>query len=179
MTSDQRTDNFIRHLTRYQNRLYAYILSLTGEPNLAEDVLQETNVVLWNKSREFEPGTNFGAWALHVAHLQTLAARKRSSRDRLVFDDAMMQQLAGEAEQVYHDADQRRTALHQCIGRLLPRQRDLLILHYESNLSIVAIAEKVHLKPNAVTQALHRIRVRLMNCINRNLNGTCTNDDAV
>ncbi|MBI1370682.1 MAG: sigma-70 family RNA polymerase sigma factor [Planctomycetes bacterium] len=171
MQRDPRTDSFIRHLTGFQSRLYAYILSLTADPNVAADVLQETNVVLWHKSEEFTEGTSFASWALHVAYLQTLAARQKRSRERLVFDDAMLKGLADDAAAVYIDLDDRQKALHTCLESLSERQRDLLSLHYESNLTISAIADRVQLKPNAVTQAMHRIRVRLMNCINSRLAG--------
>lgn len=34
-------------MTEYQGRLYAYVLSLPGDPDQANDVLQEANLVLW------------------------------------------------------------------------------------------------------------------------------------
>lgn len=41
---------FIQLLTTHQSRLYAYILTLVFDPNDADDVLQETNTVLWSKA---------------------------------------------------------------------------------------------------------------------------------
>ena len=41
-----------------------------------DDLLQETNLVLWREFESFEIGTNFTAWAYRIAHNQVLAWRK-------------------------------------------------------------------------------------------------------
>jgi RNA polymerase sigma-70 factor (ECF subfamily) len=38
----------------------------------AEEVFQNTSVVLWNKFGEFQPGSNFFAWASQVAYYEVL-----------------------------------------------------------------------------------------------------------
>src|SRR3954454_14411357 len=45
-----RTGEFVQLLTGVQSRLYAYICSLVGDSAGARDVLQETNLALWNKA---------------------------------------------------------------------------------------------------------------------------------
>ena len=83
------SEQFVELMTNFQGRLYAFILSLMGDPNSANDILQETNIVLWNKSSEFELGTNFKAWSFRIASFQVMAYRQRCMRDRLIFDDDM------------------------------------------------------------------------------------------
>ena len=46
------------------------LLSLTGNPNEADDVLQNTNLVLLKKREAFRPDADFGAWALQIARLE-------------------------------------------------------------------------------------------------------------
>ncbi len=53
---------FVQLLTSHQARLYAYVLSLVADADQANDIMQETNTVLWVKSSDFEIGTNFSAW---------------------------------------------------------------------------------------------------------------------
>ena len=43
---------FVQLLTSNQSRLYAYVLSLLGDRTQAEDVMQETNAVLWRKAHD-------------------------------------------------------------------------------------------------------------------------------
>lgn len=65
-------EHFVRELTRCQNSVFAYILSLVGNPDAARDIQQETNVVLWRKAGEFKEGSNFMPWALGIARMQVL-----------------------------------------------------------------------------------------------------------
>ena len=64
-------------LTGTQSRLYAYICSLIGGAAGARDVLQETNLVLWDKAQEYDPARPFLPWAYRIAYLQVLAYRKQ------------------------------------------------------------------------------------------------------
>jgi len=94
------SNQFVRLMTEHQGRLFAYIFSLLGNTDAANDVLQEVNVVLWRDSREFRPGSNFKAWAFRVAHFQVMAWRQRQIRDRLVFEDDLLEALATGAREV-------------------------------------------------------------------------------
>ena len=53
----EKTDprEFIRLLMENERRIYAYILTLLGNGADAEDVLQETSIILWDKFAEFQP----------------------------------------------------------------------------------------------------------------------------
>ena len=56
---------FVQLLTTHQSRMFAYILSLLGNRTQAEDVMQETNAVLWRKAHEFKLGTNLSL--IHIS----------------------------------------------------------------------------------------------------------------
>lgn len=158
---------FVRLMAEHQARLYGYVLSLLGDPDQANDVLQEANVVLWRDSREFRPGSNFKAWAFRVAHFQVMAFRQRQIRDKLVFEDELLQALdtgAREADERFHD---RRECLSGCLEKLPPVQRDLVRRRYAEGRSVQAIAQERGMTPNAAMQALFRIRQGLMECVAR------------
>ena len=84
---------FVTQITRAQRQLHAFILSMVWNPAEADDVLQETNLVLWEKSGEFDGSRPFLPWAMRFAQLQAMAWLKRRQRqqDRLVFDDELGQ----------------------------------------------------------------------------------------
>jgi len=101
MTNDSKHADAIRQISLHQPVLQAYILTLHPNRSEAQDILQETNVVLWQKIGEFRSGTNFKAWAFRVAYLQTLAHFKRVKRGGwLQFSDELVETLAEESEQV-------------------------------------------------------------------------------
>src|ERR1700675_2222510 len=78
------TRDFVELMTQHQGRLYGYVLSLSGDPDAANDVLQEANIVLWKQSSQFKPGSNFKAWAFRIAHFQFMAYRQKRLRDKVL-----------------------------------------------------------------------------------------------
>ena len=155
-------------ITACQSRLYAYILTLTGDREQARDVLQECNLVMWSKADEFEDGTNFIAWAFTIARFQVMAARQKTARDRLVFDDEILQGMAD----IFDDDTafiERQAALGQCIEQIAPNHRNLLKIRYTDGLSVKEIALQLDKTANAVAKVLHRTRIALMDCIEKKM----------
>lgn len=64
--------DFVRLLTQYQPDIFVYIRSLLANPHEAADVLQDANVVLWEKREQFKPGTSFRGWAFQIAKFKVL-----------------------------------------------------------------------------------------------------------
>ena len=89
---------FVQRLTEAQSALYGSIHTMMAGASEVADVLQETNRVLWQKMGQYDASRPFLPWALRVAHFEVLAHRKRQSRDRLVFDDSLLGEIADEYE---------------------------------------------------------------------------------
>ena len=159
------SDEFVELMTSFQGRMYAYILSLIADPNAANDILQETNLVLWRKSSEYQMGTNFKAWAFRTANFQVMAFRQRKMRDRLVFDDDFMSTLTVEANNFDETYEERQKKLLSCMEKLPERQRDLIQRRYSVGASIKQMAEDLKSTANSLTQALFRARNNLINCV--------------
>ncbi len=170
MTSKD-SDAFVRLMTEHQGRLFAYVYSLLGNPDAANDVLQEVNVVLWRDSREFRQGSNFKAWAFRVAHFQVMAWRQRQIRDRLVFEDDMLETLANGARETDEMFDRRQERLTGCLEKLTPEHREMIRGRYAEGTSLQELAAGRGMTANAMMQALFRIRQRLMQCVSRYAEG--------
>lgn len=171
MSLDERQKSFVRLLTQHERGVYAYILKLVLDWNEANEILQETNVRLWEEFGRFQPGTNFGAWARTIAHYQVLAWRKRRHRSRLVFDNETVECLAVDADGDDDSAtdESRRLALAKCVEQLSSRNRDLLARCYAAKASIRGVAEELCRSTDAVYKALQRIRVALHRCVEQRL----------
>ena len=167
MKGPRDSDDFVRLMTEHQGRLFAYILTLIGDPDAANDVLQEANIVLWRDSREFRPGSNFKAWAFRVAHFQVMAWRQRQIRDKLVFEDDLLDALASGARECDEAFDARQEMLTGCLEKLSPPHREMVRRRYSEGSSLDAIAKERGMTPNAVMQALFRIRHSLIQCVAR------------
>ena len=160
---------FVQEFTRVQRRLYLYILSQVGRPTDAEEILQETNLVIWRKSRQFELGTNFFAWSSRIAMYEVLKFRERRGREKLRFSREFVETIAVEAAESGEYWEARRAALAVCLDKLRPRDRELIEQRYAEGESGIQVAEQLGRPINSVYQSLGRIRRSLLECINRQL----------
>lgn len=161
--------DFVALFTRTQRRLYLYVLAQVPVPVDAEEILQETNVVIWRKAGQFQAGTNFFAWAAQIANFEVMKFRSRRKRDKLQFNDEFIEHIAEEALQRADELEERQAALLHCIQRLRPADRELIQQRYAPGETGKNLAEAAGRPANSVYQSLGRIRRTLWECIQRRL----------
>ena len=153
--------------TLHQRSLYGFIYTLVPNPADAEDLLQQTSLVLWRKFESFELGSDFSAWACRIAHFEVLNFLRQKRRSRVLFNDELIAKLVtlrtGRAE--VHSAD--RAALLDCVEELSEADRRLIKLCYAAKHNIKAAAEKLDRPAASVYTSLVRIRRVLLECIRR------------
>ncbi|MCH8830642.1 MAG: sigma-70 family RNA polymerase sigma factor [Planctomycetes bacterium] len=167
--ADPHGGDFVQLFTKHQRRLFLYILAQVANPIDAEEILQETNVIIWRKFDKFELGTNFFAWGSRIASYEVLKFRERKRRDRVVFSEAFMETVAQKVLDDELELDGRRKALHLCLGKLRPRDRELIQYRYATGESGKDVARKLGRPVNSVYQSLGRIRKSLLQCMKRSL----------
>ncbi|WP_296462038.1 sigma-70 family RNA polymerase sigma factor [Rubinisphaera sp.] len=160
---------FIKSFVKVQRRLYLYLLAQTGNPNSAEEILQNANVVVLAKWKDFEPGTNFLAWVYRIASLEVMKFRQKSSRNRLIFDDDYLATISKAVEEISEGADERQAALAICIRKLKARDRELIRLRYQQGNDGQSLSDQLNRPLNSIYQSLGRIRRTLMSCIEKQL----------
>ena len=158
-------------ITQHQRRIFAFIYTLVPDRHDAEDLLQETNLVICEKFNEFKLGTDFVAWACQIAWWQIRAARQKFARSNVVFDDTLLAEVAHTAEALRDEADQRHTALEMCLKKLHLRDRELVLSRYEPDGGVAVAAQRSGRSLTAAYKALGRIRKLLMDCITNQLAG--------
>jgi RNA polymerase sigma-70 factor (ECF subfamily) len=164
-------DDFVCRLTGAQSQLYAFICSLLGGTRDASDVLQETNMVLWRKVAEYDPSREFLTWAYTIARYQVMAQTKRLSRNRMVLDDDLVEQVAAVVAEDNEDLESRLRALDDCIGKLPERQREMVRRRYADRASVKSLAGEYGQTPTALAVLLHRVRLALGRCVERSVAG--------
>lgn len=166
---DRDSDEFVSLLTASQPALYACILSLLPDRAAAQDVLQETNLTLWHKADDFEAGTNFMAWASRIARYHVLNQRRKSHRDRLVFDEHLIAELCERQADRIEDVNRYAELLRDCLNRLSPDQREVLTQRYAPGGSVKQIAAARGQSVGAISQLLYRLRETLLNCVSERM----------
>ena len=163
-------EDFVCELVRHRNTVYAYILTLVPDRDLASDVLQETCIEAWQKAAEFTEGSNFLAWACSIARFKVLACRRDLGRERLVFDERLLCDIAVVAEQQLEiQGGGYPRALDDCLDELPEQQRRLILERYGPGGSLKQLAESLGRSAASVAVSLHRVRRTLMKCVERKL----------
>lgn len=157
-------------LTECQLPLRLYVLSLMPGDASAGDVIQQTNAKIWEKRDEFEPGTNFKAWAMAIARYEVLTHRKQQARDaRLCFSSELEHTIAAEMVEMKDDLAERQAALRECMKSLKPASRELLLQRYTSRKPLAEFAQQVGRSVGGLKVTLHRLRTSLAECVQRRL----------
>ena len=162
---------FLAHFSRGQPQVQAFIRSLVHDRTSADDVFQATSLALWRKFSTFRSDAEFVPWALGIARNEVLHHWRSRRRDRLVFSEAVLTQLADVALSVANEVDPRQEALEACIEKLPERQRQLVALFYGQQIPAETIAVSWDRTVHAVYKALKVMRRNLMDCVDRTLAG--------
>jgi RNA polymerase sigma-70 factor (ECF subfamily) len=168
-THESEVERFTRLLAKWQRHLFIYAMGLLHDTNDAEEVLQETSVVLWRKFGQYQPGTDFRRWACRVAYYEVLKLRKRKARRELLLSNEFVEKLASESDRAMGELDARRDALKTCLGKLNPGDRELVKRRYQPGATTRSVAEESRRSVQGTKKTLHRIRSRLLACIRRTL----------
>src|SRR3954447_10189113 len=84
-----RKAEFSDWLLRPQTHLFGYIYSLVRDLDDADDLFQQTSLVLWDKFEQFDPSRSFVGWACGVARYEVLNFLRARIRHRLYFSDEL------------------------------------------------------------------------------------------
>ena len=157
---------FVGEITRFQTQLRAYIISLMPGASGAQDVLQETNLVLWEKRAKFEQGTNFRAWACAIARLEVKAHRRKMYRlGTTMLDEDLADQLAEPLQSDEETPEEHLQVLEHCLTRLRAPERELIEHRYFSKSTLDEFAATSGRSTETLRNSLYRIRAALRKCI--------------
>jgi RNA polymerase sigma-70 factor (ECF subfamily) len=125
---------------------------------------------MWEKFDEREPPEDFVAWGCRIAYFRVRDYRRWRRRQRVVFSEAMLEQVAESlSKPAPLQLDARREALAHCLAKLARRDRELLSERLKEGSSVRSTAESLGRSVDVVYKALARIRKALHDCIARTL----------
>jgi RNA polymerase sigma-70 factor (ECF subfamily) len=153
-----------------QSRLYGYIHALVRDLNDADDLFQQTALILWRNFDEFDPKRRFLSWACGVARLEVTNFLRSRGRQRLYFsDDLNLLLIEAQEELTSAEEEERRDALAKCLTKLRERDQELLSECYQDREGVHQAAGRRGRSPQSVYNSLRRIRRALYECIARTL----------
>lgn len=156
-------------MERAQVPVLGYLVRLTGNLAEARDLLQNTNLTVWEKRAEFEPGSNFVAWMRTIAHNHYRNASRRWQKRVTVplLDSDLEQMIETRHEEREQEETRKRRLLQICLEKLPDRQRDAVEGYYLTGHTLEELGNEAGRKANAMAQLLHRARQNLIDCVRK------------
>ena len=155
----------------HQDSLYAFILRMSGRPELAEDIVQEAFVrVLANLSR-FDDRFRFSTWLFTIAKRLYMNAIQKLSPS---YDSSVVASRAAVGDGPGRQSAERETMhnvrrlLGAALADLAPLQREIMLLFHQQAWAIAEIASHLDLPEGTVKSHLHRGRRRMRRFIESN-----------
>lgn len=167
-----RSEELLREFVKHREALFGYVLALTADRDVADDVLQEIGVAILSEAERDKQPDDFAQWLRGIArHRVADHYRRTATRERRetrfedfadVVDRAFDEHAAAERETAY-----RLEFLEGCLDELTERVRAMVDGRYRLGKSVETIAEEIRWTPGSVKVALSRARRLLFECVGR------------
>lgn len=158
---------FLGLLLESQVNIHAYILSLVPNYADADDILQQTFTLMWEKFDDFEIGTNFVSWGVRIAHFRILEYWKKRKKDEVVFGNDFVHEMVPMIEAEDKHTSDRIEALKRCLKKLSDRARELVKLRYHDGMRVKDMSNRMGLTVPNIYKSLARINGTLLACVER------------
>ncbi len=152
---------------QYQPAIRGYILSMVPDFSLADDIVQETFLVVTRRASTFELGSSFAAWVRTIARFKTLEAIRARRFESL--SEEVLAALGTEDREFEGATDERISFLRSCVEKLAPQARKSIQLRYEGDHLPPQIAGLMGCTVQSVNVTLSRARAFLRDCVQRTM----------
>ncbi|MDI1310996.1 sigma-70 family RNA polymerase sigma factor [Prosthecobacter sp.] len=166
---DARYEVFVKKFAHFEADVRRFVRSLLPNWTDADEVVQQTAIVMWRKFDQYDPETHFMKWACVIARFEALAYRRKMARDRLVFREDVLELMADEGVEEIDQRDAEHAALESCMSDLPEKSRQLLTLAYTQGVKVKELAEEAGSSAEAFYMRLNRLRRQLMTCVESKL----------
>ena len=146
---------------QYRQPIERYLTQLSGSPDLAEDLTQETFARVCASFMSFRGECSLATWLYRIARNTYLNSARRPDARRIDTDELLAipdEQAYGDPVLSYASAEQR-SVIEIVLAQLPERQRSLLLLRDSEDLAYAEIAEVLNLSISAVKVNIFRARL--------------------
>ncbi len=162
---DGQSSAFETLVLRYQDRLYTAMISVVGNADEAEDVVQESFIQAYLKLDTFQRNSRFFTWLYRIAFNFALARRRRRKNHQSLEET---RENSGAEPEFYGDGpDLRMTRnediqlVHRALALLSEDHRSILVLREMEDLAYEDIADVLKISIGTVRSRLNRARSAL------------------
>ena len=135
---------------KYRRGILAYLVGMSGDRGLAEDITQECFIALVRGIDRINPRQGAGAWLYRVARNRMIDLLRRCKHEVLPGDEYFRERQPapegaglGVAPFAGLLSEERKTSLYDALSRLPEKEREVITLRFMSDLSFKEIARAV------------------------------------
>ena len=143
---------------RYYDRLFRFVLRVTGRMNLVEDVINDTMIVIWRKAGDYRGAAQASTWIFGIAYRKALKAISRELRAPEVVDE--LPEIESPPSDAV-DRDGLHAAIRQAVMQLPPEHRAVVDLTFFSNKSYDEVAQILDCPVGTVKSRMFHARAKL------------------
>ncbi len=158
----QRDERALEQLIRiWTPMLSAFVNRIVTNPEDTSDILQDTFVKIWEKSRQFKGEASPRTWATRIALNLSYSHLRRRKRWHHVLLDEVRELFVPDNTQVDFEKRERRSLLQEGLQVLTPRQRAVFHARIDKDLPFREVALAVGCSENAAKVHFHEAKKRL------------------
>jgi RNA polymerase sigma-70 factor (ECF subfamily) len=146
---------------KYRTRVFSFLLRMTSDRDLAEDLLQETFLAALRNANQFDRNRSFLSWVFGIAHKRTIDYFRHAKVEREHQDQA--EKSVGtriETQEQFRSNNDLRAMIKEAIEKLDPLQREVFLMREMGGIAFKDIARIMNCPINT---ALGRMRLALKN----------------
>ena len=146
---------------RYHVRLYRYLVRLTRNEGLAEDMINEVFLSVWRNAASFQGQSAVSSWVFAIARNRAMSELRKKSETTLDDPDSYDEVDDSDTpEETAMKAD-KGAALRECLFKLTPEHREVIELVYYHDKSVKEVADIVGIPENTVKTRMFHARQKL------------------
>jgi len=150
---------------RYRVQVYRFVLRLTRNVSLAEDLVADTFLDVWRQADRFQQRAQLSTWLLAIARNKWLSAARKHAHEPL--DVAGGEDLVDSADdpEVSLEKSERASMLRACLSQLSATHREVIDLTYYHDKTIEEVATIVGAPVNTIKTRMFHARRRLQDLL--------------
>ncbi len=148
-------------------KLFGVVLRILRREDLAEEVVQETYVKIWNAAGQFNPGLASPiTWMVSIARNRAIDTLRKRREVSIEEEPAAMEVASDSPDPLARrEMTEELKRLLSCVGQLDADRQKLVLLAYYNGWSCEQLAEKFNTPVNTVKTWLRRSMIEIRDCL--------------
>ena len=160
-------DAFKRLYDATRAKLFGVVVRILRRQDLAEEVIQEAYVKIWNSAGQFNPGLASPiTWMVSIARNRAIDVVRKKSEVSIEEEPSAMDVASETVDPLARrEMNEELRRILECVGRLEPERQKLVLLAYYNGWSREQLAAKFDTPVNTVKTWLRRSMIEIRECL--------------